>query len=98
MALITLTSDIGQQDYLVGAIKGQLLQINPAFNLVDITFTKSFPKDRVMLGWGVRNIFNVTNITTNTLSGEFHQTDGDFIPYSIGRFFFATLKLKIYKK
>jgi S-adenosylmethionine hydrolase len=37
MALLTLTSDIGQQDYLVGAIKGQLLQINPAFSLVDIT-------------------------------------------------------------
>ena len=37
MALVTLTSDIGQQDYLVGAIKGQLLQINPSFILIDIT-------------------------------------------------------------
>jgi len=37
MALVTLTSDIGQQDYLVGAIKGQLLQINPEFRLVDIS-------------------------------------------------------------
>lgn len=37
MPLITLTSDIGQQDYLVGAIKGQLLQINANFNIVDIT-------------------------------------------------------------
>ena len=37
MALITLTSDIGANDYLAGAIKGQLLQINPAFTLVDIT-------------------------------------------------------------
>src|SRR2546425_500673 len=37
MALVTLTSDIGQQDYLVGAVKGQLLQINLAFTLVDIT-------------------------------------------------------------
>ena len=37
MALLTLTSDIGQQDYLVGAAKGQLLQINPAFTLLDIT-------------------------------------------------------------
>ncbi len=37
MALITLTSDIGQQDYLVGAVKGQLLQIDPAFTLTDIT-------------------------------------------------------------
>lgn len=37
MAILTLTSDIGQQDYLVGAVKGQLLQINPQFTLVDIS-------------------------------------------------------------
>src|ERR1700738_3847373 len=37
MALLTLTSDIGQQDYLVGAVKGQLAQINPAFNILDIS-------------------------------------------------------------
>lgn len=37
MALVTLTSDIGQQDYLVGAIKGQLMQINPEFRMIDIS-------------------------------------------------------------
>src|SRR6201985_2624664 len=37
MALITLTSDIGQKDYLVGALKGQLAQINPAYNIMDIS-------------------------------------------------------------
>jgi len=37
MALITLTSDIGHQDYLVGAIRGQLLDIDGSFRLVDIT-------------------------------------------------------------
>src|SRR3984957_10561477 len=37
MALITLTSDIGQKDYLVGAIKGQLVQLDPAFQLLDIS-------------------------------------------------------------
>jgi S-adenosyl-L-methionine hydrolase (adenosine-forming) len=37
MPLITLTSDIGLQDYLVGAAKGRLLQINPAFSFADIT-------------------------------------------------------------
>src|SRR5882757_8482941 len=41
MALITLTSDIGQQDYLVGAIKAQLLSINPEFGLIDISHTIS---------------------------------------------------------
>lgn len=37
MALITLTSDIGRQDFLTGAVKGQLLQINDQFNIVDIS-------------------------------------------------------------
>ncbi len=37
MPLITLTSDIGHQDYLVGAVKGQLLQVSTHFRLVDIS-------------------------------------------------------------
>jgi S-adenosylmethionine hydrolase len=37
MPLVTLTSDIGEQDYLVGAVKGRLLRINPEFDIIDIT-------------------------------------------------------------
>lgn len=37
MAIITLTSDIGRQDFLTGAIKGRLLKVNPEFNLIDIS-------------------------------------------------------------
>jgi S-adenosylmethionine hydrolase len=37
MALITLTSDIGHQDYLVGAIKGQLMDVDRSFQVLDIT-------------------------------------------------------------
>ena len=35
--LITLSSDIGQPDYLVGAIKAMLWKVNPEFQLIDIT-------------------------------------------------------------
>jgi len=41
MPLVTLSSDIGQQDYLVGAAKGRLLRINPAFQIVDISHSLS---------------------------------------------------------
>ena len=41
MPLLTLTSDIGHQDYLVAAVKAQLLQIDPAFIIVDITHSIS---------------------------------------------------------
>lgn len=37
MPLLTLTSDIGSPDYLVGAVKAQLLQINPDFKIIDIS-------------------------------------------------------------
>lgn len=37
MALLTLTSDIGLKDFLVGAIKGQFLQTLPGAQLQDIT-------------------------------------------------------------
>lgn len=37
MAIITLTSDIGQQDYLVAAIKGQLYNVLDNPTIVDIT-------------------------------------------------------------
>ncbi len=37
MALITLTSDFGQQDYIAGAVKGQLLRIDPKFSIHDIS-------------------------------------------------------------
>jgi S-adenosylmethionine hydrolase len=41
MALLTLTSDIGHQDYLVGAVKGRLMSINPDFRLLDISHSIS---------------------------------------------------------
>lgn len=41
MPLITLTSDIGHQDFLVGAVKGQLLQANAGFIMVDVTHNLS---------------------------------------------------------
>ena len=37
MPLLTLTSDIGHQDYLVAAVKAQLLQIDPVFTIIDIS-------------------------------------------------------------
>jgi S-adenosylmethionine hydrolase len=37
MPLISLTSDIGTQDYLVGAVRAQLSKVNPDFQVIDIT-------------------------------------------------------------
>lgn len=37
MPLLTLTTDIGQQDFIVGAVKGQLLTALPNLTIADIT-------------------------------------------------------------
>ena len=41
MPLLTITSDFGHQDYLVSAVKAQILQVNPAFNIIDVSHTIS---------------------------------------------------------
>lgn len=41
MQILTLTTDISQNDYIIGAIKGQLLTANPTLNIVDITHSLS---------------------------------------------------------
>lgn len=37
MPVITITSEIGYKDFLIGAIKGRILTLNPSFNIIDIT-------------------------------------------------------------
>ncbi len=65
MPLLTLTSDIGQQDFLIGAVKGQLLQSNPAFNLVDISHDLS-PFNYPQAAYVCRNAMK------NFQAGTFH--------------------------
>ena len=39
MPILTLTSDFGSPDYLVGTVKAKLLEINAGFRLIDISHT-----------------------------------------------------------
>ncbi len=41
MSIVTLSTDIGSNDFVTGAIKGQILSMAPATNLVDITHNLS---------------------------------------------------------
>jgi S-adenosylmethionine hydrolase len=58
LPLLTLTSDIGQQDFLVGAVKGLLLQGIDGFSLVDITHQLSpfnYPQAAYVCRNAIRN-------------------------------------------
>src|SRR3982751_433884 len=57
MALLTLTSDIGHQDYLVAAVKAQLLKNNPDFTIIDISHSIS-PFNYPQTAYICRSAFN----------------------------------------
>lgn len=65
MPLLTLTSDIGEQDYLAGAVKGVLYRQDPAFQLVDISHHLSPFNDP-------QNAYVVRNATKQFPNGTFH--------------------------
>lgn len=54
MPLLTLTSDIGEKDYLAGAVKGVLLKQDAAFQLIDISHHLS-PFNDPQAAYVVRN-------------------------------------------
>ncbi len=58
MPLLTLTSDIGIHDFMPGAIKGQLLNANSSFNIIDITHLLSpfnYPQAAYVCRNAIRN-------------------------------------------
>lgn len=58
MPILTLTSDIGHQDFLVGAVKGQLLQGSSDLSIIDITHQLSpfnYPQAAYVCRNAIRN-------------------------------------------
>ena len=66
MPLLTLTSDIGQQDYIVGAVKGQLVSSNEA-NYFPLTITFANP----VFGAGA----NIAQDTSGPFTAELEAFD-----------------------
>jgi S-adenosylmethionine hydrolase len=66
MNLLTLTSDIGDKDFLIGAIKGQVLRTNSDFSIIDITHSLS-PFNYPQAAYVCRNAFR------NFPAGTFHM-------------------------
>jgi S-adenosylmethionine hydrolase len=85
MPLLTLTSDIGNRDYLTGAVKAQLLQVNPSFQIIDISHHISpfnFPQAAYVCRSAIRNfppytyhliLFNLFERKPEQLLLAFHQ-------------------------
>lgn len=68
-----------------------------SYTMLDFTVTKSLAAGKVSLGAGIKNIFNVTSVTTNAVNNGFHASEAGSVPYAMGRFVFASMKIKLYK-
>jgi outer membrane receptor for ferrienterochelin and colicins len=79
--------------------EGKVFQtfIDP-YTIADLSLTKYFWKKHFAFSIGIKNLFNVVNIQTNSLDGSIHSSSGDAIPYSVGRFVFGTLRLKLFSE
>jgi outer membrane receptor for ferrienterochelin and colicins len=68
-----------------GAVVGYV----SAYNTMDFTMQKSFLKDMLTIGAGVKNIFDVTTIPAVGGSGGVHTGGGGDLPVGWGRSFFV---------
>ena len=75
MALLTLTSDLGDQDYLLGAVKGALYKHLPAFQQIDITH-RLIPFNDAQTAYVIKTILRFYPADTFhlVLANFFHHT------------------------
>lgn len=66
------------------------------YSIVDITLMKKCFKDLCSFNFGIKNVLNVVNISTNSLATSVHSENSGFLPYAMGRYIFADIHFKIY--
>ncbi len=80
-------------DFRVGDA-GEAVQVTiPAFNLLDVTSSYAFFKNKLTLSAGVKNIFDVSNLDVINGSGGVHAS-GSFVA-GWGRSYFVSLKFNL---
>lgn len=79
MPIITLTSDIGTKDYITGAVKGRLLQVNSQLNIIDITHELP-PFNYPQASYVCRNAFrNFPKNTFHILLVDMHNRNLNYL-------------------
>lgn len=68
------------------------------YSMLDATASKQFWKDRITLALGCKNIFNVQNINSSSVSGGVHSSSASSIPLSTGRNYFVKLSFNFSKE
>ncbi|RKT02055.1 SAM hydrolase/SAM-dependent halogenase family protein [Chryseobacterium defluvii] len=91
MSIITLTSDFGNLDYRVPAVKGKILSLNPEVNIIDITHDiQSY--NLIQTSYIVRNAYkHFPKGTIHILSVDsfFHKSRKNILYKADGSYFLA---------
>jgi len=69
-----------------------------AYTMMDVSVTKYLWKKHVAIAAGVKNLFDVSDLRSNSLDTGFHSANTGSVPYATGRFFFASLRIKLFKE
>ena len=69
------------------------LQDISSYNMLDVSYALNLSQE-TKFSFGINNLFNVTNIDSETLISSFHNTEAG-IPLSCGRHFYTSLKFNI---
>ena len=69
-------------------------KINP-YSWFDFTTSKKFSKNKIAITFGVRNLFDVTDINTNAVTGGTHSGTNSTISLGYGRSYFLKLAYNI---
>ncbi len=62
------------------------------YHMMDISATKSYWQDRMILGVGAKNLFDYTNIESSGLTAGAHSSGGGSYPVGWGRSYFISLR------
>lgn len=91
MSIITLTSDFGNLDYRVSAMKGKILSLNPEVNIIDITHDiQSF--NLIQTSYIVRNAYKYFpegTIHIVSVDSFFHKSRKNILYKANGSYFLA---------
>lgn len=91
MSIITLTSDFGNLDYRVAAVKGKILSLNPEVNIIDITHEiQAF--NLIQTSYIVRNAYKYFpkgSIHILSVDSFYHKSRKNIIYKADGSYFLA---------
>ncbi|MES2560922.1 MAG: TonB-dependent receptor [Bacteroidota bacterium] len=68
-----------------------------AYTMIDASLTQPLCKGRISITVGAKNLANITNITSNTVSSAHSSSSGN-MSVAMGRFLFTSIKINIGKQ